>query len=181
MNDALTLAALGADTMNEAVRFLFAQASELLSARRHLKTRDKPQGEVLVEIAASDSKLLERPLARHRISVALIDQELDELTKAIAALRDANGAVRQLAPDETSALTVAEQLREILERLYGESIVFLGEKDPRSRIHVRQQADAIGGEMTGVKMLSPLEGDVSVEQNVRLLDKGGRIVGYEGD
>jgi len=168
----LTLSALAASALTQAVKFLYDRAGAALDRRATAKQN----------VGNLDSEVLANPLEPLRInSTALTVDRVARLERARGEL-SAYVQDRPISPDDQDLLATLTRVREDLEAVYGQRFTFVGEQRPRARVSVRQDEDHVDGAVTGIAA-SGLSGtvDVSVEQRAGVVHRDGEVTGLRLD
>jgi hypothetical protein len=179
MTEALSLAALTATALGEGVRFLYAQAGELLDRRREradtgtgmgtgMGMDSGPEGEPTPSVVASPAVL---PAA----DPELVRQLAAELRTLRADLRPQASGSRPL--DEQS-VRAAEALRRVLEVIHGARLVFRGEPRDAAVVRGTLDADEVAGYVAGVRA-QRAAGTVAGIVRIGRVEAGGTGVGVD--
>jgi hypothetical protein len=130
----LSPSAIGLAALTQGVSFLYAQAGELLKARRKAKETATEEAEApsYPELAVPDDVFLPLPegTARARTgAVELVANEIRELRGALLPYAEPD-ATDVLSSGSTEAFEQISRLRDLLESVYGTRISFRGEDRP---------------------------------------------------
>jgi hypothetical protein len=180
MPDPLTLRALGAVTATEEIKFLYAQASELLKAW-HERQRQLGSEEGPLRVPIADTDVLDGTPGEPMVEVSVLNREqvaLIQLTDLFAPY------VRGLADidlNDQKLVREAGQLRSLLEAAYGQRFTFRGEgRQPTgSRVTVTQVMGEVAGSMVGAEADLGAGVELSVDQRADRVRKEGSIIGYK--
>ncbi|MFG2955875.1 hypothetical protein ACGF5O_19400 [Streptomyces sp. NPDC048291] len=180
------LADLGTTALSEGIRFLFDQARALLDRRR-----SRQEGDGAATDEPGDGVVRLPPAA---FTGTLDTRRLDEaaLAESVAALRqlrtdlfpfvDDEGSVR---PGDVELLQRVDQLRRVLEAVYGQRITFVTEEGerPASGTVVDTSIDIaqINAEVVGVSVGRVDGGRFSTRIRGQNVGPGGRVVGFRAD
>jgi hypothetical protein len=182
------LASLGTTALSEGIRFLFDQARALLDRRRGNQAGDAAATD---ESEPGDGVVRLPPEA----FVGILDtRRLDEaaLTQSVSALRQLRTALFPFYDDETSVqqgdaelLQRVDQLRRVLEVVYGQRITFVTEADERPAsgtvIDTTIDIEEINAEVVGVRVGEVRGGSFKTEIRGKSVGPGGRVVGFQAD
>lgn len=163
MVEPLSLTAVGALALTEGVKFLYAQAGELLKYRRERKQAPelRPTAEILsgsVEAARPNDERLEE-----------LEPELTAGWHALAAY--AHG-IDEIDPADPELRRRVDGLRRALEVVYGQRITLQGEARPPSGPLVENEVRAARAEIldSRVGVVQGAPGGVGVDQRVDVTD-----------
>ncbi len=157
MVEPFSLGALGAIALTDGIKFLYAQAGEILKRRRERReTADAPPA----------STLLEGELAPLKLDPAAADELAGELRDLRHRLADYADEIEPA--EETDADTVAATLalREAIEAIVGQRITFRGEqREPTGTptITGSVRARELHGRASGVAFTGTPTGDIRGE------------------
>lgn len=179
MTDPLTLSFLSASALTEGIKFLYAQATELLK-RRYERSNKAAEEEALQPGAPPLEGWLE-PLRADVIVLAELKPDLRELRRLLADYVD---GISPTDPGDSALLERMDALRRILEAIYGQNITFRGEQRPVSGpvvegvINVR----AVAGHAAAVRA-NAITGSSTVrgEAYADEVQTGGEIIGVDID
>lgn len=158
MVEPFSLTAVGVLALTEGVKFLYAQAGELLKYRRERKQAPelRPPADALagsVEPVPPDDERLER-LA-------------DDVRERRRALADYAEGIDEIDPDDPELGRRVDDLRRVLEAIYGQRITFKGETREASGPLVENEVRAAEAEITrsrvGVVKGAPAGAEVGVK------------------
>ncbi|MET0423724.1 MAG: hypothetical protein ABW046_07620 [Actinoplanes sp.] len=176
-----TLAVLGGAVAAEGVKFLYGQATELLTEWR--ARRAAPDGKV-IEVPLASSSALDRPAVAPSADPALVQASQKDLIALSAGLSPyALGHADIDLQDERLAENT-NALRLLLEGLYGVRLTFKGEnrETTGTRLDIQQRLDAVHGSATGLEARKLSGGaDASVRQEVREVGADGTVTGAKID
>ncbi|RPF38072.1 hypothetical protein [Streptomyces sp. TLI_185] len=180
------LATLGTTALSEGIRFLFDQARALLDRRRGDQEQDA------AATAEPDDGVVQLPPDAF---VGTLDtRRLDEaaLAQSVATLRQLRTALFPFVDDETSVqpgdpelLQHVDQLRRLLEAVYGQRITFVTEAGARPAsgtvIDTTIDIDDINAEVIGVSVRQVSGGSYATKIRGKSVGPGGRVVGFQAD
>lgn len=179
MVDPLTLSALGTAALTEGVRFLYEQATELLRRRRDSKAKELEQSGTSVAVPALEGQLA--PLVPNPAVLARHQADLREVRRT---LQDYVEEIEPIDPSDRGLLVAAEEIRRLLEAIYGQRITFRGELRPASGPLVEGEIEVttVVGEAAAVQARS-VTGSATVRGVVRAQEVTGtgKIVGVSID
>jgi hypothetical protein len=124
MIEPISLGAIGAFALTEGVKFLYAQAGELLKHWREHK--DQPQQGPGPELRAP-ADLIEgavNPSLPNLERLERLEGEIRELRRSVADYAD---GVEEVDPGDVALLKRLDELRQTIEVVYGQRITFKGE------------------------------------------------------
>jgi hypothetical protein len=180
--ESLTLAAVGGTVLAEGVKFLYAQATELIRYWR--ARRDAKEGVTVIEPTASPpANLLAgrlAPLAVDHAALGRLESEIRDLRRR---LLDYIEGSEPITPDDESLLLHTDGLRRLLEAVYQQRFTFKGEQRESSGplIHGRVDVDEVAGNVAAVRIEVLKLGSGAVLGDVRTgrIAKGGEVVGLD--
>lgn len=184
MADALTLSALGGVAATEGIKFLYQQASELLTAwrdrRRRINAGEEPPEQVTVPIV--DHHVLDAAPAGDVADIAVLDREGRALVQLAGALSPYADGLADVELDDEELAEQAGRLRALLEAVYGQRLTFRGEqRDPTgTRVTVTQVLGQVEGSVVGANATVGPGGDLAVDQDVQTVKAGGSVTGFKG-
>jgi hypothetical protein len=163
MVDPLSLTAVGALALTEGVKFLYAQAGELLKYRRERKQAPelRPPADVLagsVEPAHPNDERLEE-----------LEPELTAGWHALAAYAQ---GIDEIDPTDPELRRRVDDLRRALEVVYGQRITLQGEARPPSGPLVENDVRAARAKILDSRIggIQGIPGGVGVRQDVDVTD-----------
>jgi hypothetical protein len=136
----LTLAAVGTMALTEGIKFLYAQAGELIRWRRE---RRKEQPAVVAE--AEDA--LEGRLAQPEVDVDAFDRLAPDIKALAGRLGNYANGLDEVVENDEDVVAAADALRTALEAVLGQRITFKGEPREASGTVVKGRVDV--GEVEG--------------------------------
>lgn len=181
MADPITLAVVGSLALTEGVKFLYAQASKILERRTARKdAADKPEAEGK-KTEAVNVQLPE--VFKGQLSAPQIDfDEVERLHKPMLELRSrlANYGDGMLTPDPANEDLIrdVDELRQILESIYGQRITFKDEKREESgtKVTTKFTVGSVRGKVT-VTQIEDLEGGtVETTADIGDIEQTGEVV-----
>lgn len=192
----LTLAGIAANVLTEGVKFLYGQASEMLSAwRRRRAARGDSGGEVPAhQVSLGDSNtappksVFAGNLRLSPPNTEVLEQHeeaLDEILVLPALVRIAHG--RDADPADPAQVEAAEALRALLENIYRTRITLVGEtgREPSGAPLVRGEAEAevVAGLLAGVvaTTIRIRSGTVEGQAKATEVKAGGTVAGVKAD
>jgi len=179
VTEPLSLAVLGGVAATEGIKFLYAQAAELIKAWR-ARGKDHEQEPLAVPIVATSA--LDAPpasttvdpavLARANATMLTLWQRLAPYAQDLAAVEDTDA---ELARD-------AGALRGLLEAAYGQRFTFRGEhREPTgTRVTVAQVLGTVAGRAVGVEGDIGAGATVEVRQDADGVSAEGTVTGVKG-
>ncbi|MGQ0775855.1 MAG: hypothetical protein ACT4NY_15790 [Pseudonocardiales bacterium] len=169
MSEILSLAELGATALTEAVKFLYAQAGDLLRRRRDRAEYD-------VHESMTESAVLAEPCS-------LPNPDLDAVGRLEAELRklrtDLHDYVDAVDPQDAWLVSRTDALRRVLEVIYGTPLIFAGEHRTEPQIRGRITADDVAGYVAAVRADRVVGGAIDGEARVKRVYSGAEVVGID--
>jgi hypothetical protein len=178
----VTLAVISGTVLTEGVKFLYAQAGDLIRYWRD--RRDAKGGEIVPEPSASPPE----GLLQGRLEPLTVDHEaLDRVQEQIRDLRrdllDYAEGTTPITPDDQGLLLRTDSLRGLLEAVYQQRLTFRGEQREAAgpAIHGRIDVDQVAGYAAAVRvqLLRLASGTVQGEARVGKVAEGGEAVGLD--
>ena len=157
MVEPFSLGALGAIALTDGIKFLYAQAGEILKRRRERK-------ETADTLPAPG--LLEGELAPLKLDAAAADELANDLRELRHRLADIADDIEPAEETNADAVAAALALREAIEAIVGQRITFRGEqREPTGTPTITGivRAREIHGRASGVTTASTPTGDVHGE------------------
>lgn len=170
-----SLAVLGGVVAAEGVKFLYGQATDLLKEWRARRSLDVP-------LAESDA--LDGPVPPTTVDPELLRTYHRELTTLSAGLSPYALDHADLDLDDPEIAAAVDQLRRLLETLYGVRLTFRGEQRERTgtTIDVQQKLETVHGSATGLAAKSLADGaEATIRQEVGEVGTGGDVTGARID
>ncbi len=174
------LAVLGVPVLTEGIKFLCEQAKELLLSRRRADDGDDagsagPEGRTVALPAAFTGSLDTSAYdPQQLVSVA------DALIAARSRLENYGSGLVHVDPQNADLRRDVDQLRTLLEAVYGQSITFATEADrPVSGTRVRTVVDVkeVAGKVTVTDIGHATSGEVSAVGKAERVEAGGEFTG----
>jgi hypothetical protein len=183
MPDPLTLAAVGAVALTEGIKFLYGQAGEALKrwrARKQAASTEAPTEPVPVELPAA---AFEGQLHDPRLDLDAVGRLEQELRDLRAALADYAQGIDTVNPNDRRVLEVVDGLRQAMETVYGQRIVFKGEVGPSSGTVVTGEAKVrdVRGYVAGLRARRIIAGTVTGRVEADTVEPGAAAIGLEVD
>jgi hypothetical protein len=178
----VTLTMIGGTVLTEGVKFLYAQAGDLIRYWR--ERRDAKAGETVPEPSASPPD----GLLQGRLEPLTVDHEaLDRVQEQIRDLRrdllDYVEGTTPIRADDRGLLLRTDALRGLLEAVYQQRLTFRGEQREAAGplIHGRIDVDQIVGYAAAVRiqLLRLGSGTVQGEARIGRVEEGGEGVGLD--
>jgi hypothetical protein len=127
MADPLTLTIVGAVVLTEGVKFLYGQAGEALKRRR--EQRDpRPAREPTSAVVAQVPPVFEEQFDSSAMDQDAVDRLESKLHEVRRELQDYVDGIAPIVLDDEQLLRSADQLRHLMEEIYGHRITFRGEQ-----------------------------------------------------
>lgn len=140
----------------EGVKFLFAQVSAVLRARRERRRKAKEEpglggtvaGDLVVPAEIPDS--LDGSLSNESLAVSQVEEVNDQLNSVYGKLQPYTDGREQVDLTDQDLLMLVEEARALMEKLYRQHLTFVGEinrpatGDPLSVVDQRQHKISAG-------------------------------------
>jgi hypothetical protein len=174
--DPLTLSVLGAAALTEGIKFLYAQATELLKRRRERKTAAE---QAPVDTPALEGEL-RQPLEADPAALERLEPDLRELRRA---LQDYVDDLEPVDSGDQRLLATADAVRQILEAVYQQRITFRGEQRPVSGPVVEGRVDVttVSGYAAAVRARTVTGGTVRGVASADEVTGTGQLIGVDID
>jgi hypothetical protein len=181
MIDPISMTALGS-AASQTVGFLYAQAAEVLKARRERRAAAGAGGPDL-HVPMVANQVLDGPATADTISSDVLEARLQALVKLTGALAPYALGQADIETASTELSQDAGTLRAILEALYGQRLTFTHEqREPTgSVVSVRQALADIDGTVVGAAGDVRAGGHLEVTQHADAVREGGRLTGHQGN
>ncbi|HMD91287.1 MAG TPA: hypothetical protein VKG80_01470 [Trebonia sp.] len=181
MTDPISLTVLGS-AASQTISFLYAQAAEVLKARRERRNAEKTQASV-IQVPIVANEVLDRPVTTTVINPDVVDAKLDVLVRLVGALAPYALGHADIEDAKPELYEEAGTLRAILEATYGQRLTFRNEnREPTgSVVTVRQVLGDIEGTVTGGEGDVGPGGHLEVTQQAGTVREGGSITGHRGN
>lgn len=135
MVEPITLAAVGTVALTEGIKFLYAQAGEVLKRwrdRRDDAERGDAQPEDTAPLDIKFPDAFEGQLSEPKIHFDVVEQLDKDLRETRNALTDYAQDIEKVDNSDEDLLAMTDALRQLLEAILQERITFKGEKRPPS-------------------------------------------------
>ncbi len=151
----LTLAGIGGLALTEGVKFLYAEAQDLI---KHWMDAKKSAGDsaaalapvqVEVELPPAFAGQLQNPSA----NLAVIAKNEDRFEALTGALGLYATGTKPIEPSDRKLLAKADELRGLLEEIFGQNLTFAGEERPATGTRILRgtvNVDVLHGTAAGV-------------------------------
>lgn len=184
--DPITLTSIGAIALNEGVKFLYGQASELLKARRERRSSSQsaPPTGGAVEIVVAENERLDQQLGRVSVNLQEIEENADILAALTNSLTPYAQGWETLRLENRAQIEAVEQLRAILEGLYGQRITFRGEdRQPTgTRVDAEQILGTVRGAVSAVRAGTVGRGtSIHSRQQADEVAEGATLIGLDAE
>lgn len=185
MTDPLALSTLGGQLASEGIKFLYGQAAEVLRAWRERRSR-ATRGEavpprLVVPIMASE--VLDGTPGEAVVDTAVLERETAALVRLAGGLAPYAQGLADLDPTDVDVAEQANQMRAVLEAVYGQRFTFRGEqRDPTgTQVTVTQVLGQVGGAVLGAQGDVAPGAGVDVRQQATTVEPGGSVTGFKGN
>jgi hypothetical protein len=180
MADPIGLTVLGS-AASQTISFLYAQAAELLKARReHRRANAAASADLHVPIVPNE--VLDRRITASMVDLMVLDAQHQLLVKLAGALAPYALGQTDIEDDDLELGENAGTLRALLEAIYGQRLTFRNEdREPSgSVVTVRQVLGEIEGTATGSAGDIGAGARLDVTQKADVIRAGGEITGHKG-
>jgi hypothetical protein len=152
MVEPFSLSAIGALAATEGIKFLYAQATEVLKRWRGRKAGK--EAEAAEPIPVGGANVLEGQLEPPKVNFDAVDRLHDDITTLASVLANYASGLEEPNPGDRELAEAADGLRRALEVVYGQRITFKGEPREASGPIVVGHADVekVAGDVTGVRV-----------------------------
>jgi hypothetical protein len=152
MVEPFSLSAVGALAATEGIKFLYAQAAEVLKRWRDRKAGK--EGEAQAPIPVAGAEVLEGKLDPPKVNFEAVERLQDDIRTLAGVLANYASGVEEPNPGDRELAEAADGLRRALEVVYGQRITFQGETRESSGPMVVGHADVekVVGDVAGVRV-----------------------------
>ena len=164
MIEPISLTAVGVFALTEGIKFLYTEAGELLKHRRESKEGTSPEGTGPELRPPAD--IIEGTVDPARPNDERLASLADQLKKRRGALADYADDVEAVDPSDVALLKEVDELRELIEAIYGQRITFKGENREPSRPLVENEVKALEAKIRGSEVGVVESESASVRQHV---------------
>ncbi len=172
---------LGGAALTGGVKFLYDQVSELLKRRRERKEAAKNGSE---PPAAPEQPITSEVLVgelRPTIDDSILEARIDELLALKKQLLEIGEGEREADPADAAVIRDFEQLRALLEAIFGQRITFEGESDrppTGSAIAVTMKTENVDGEVVVADLHEIRDGStVTIKSEHGAIGKDAKLTG----
>jgi hypothetical protein len=180
MIEPISLTAVGVFALTEGIKFLYAEAGELLKHRR--ESKEGAGQEASEPELRPPAEIIEGTVEPTRPNIERLDRLADELQKRRRSLTDYADDVEAVDPSDVALLKDVDELRRLIEVIYGQRITFKGEHREPSGPLVENEVEAMEAEIidseVGVVEIDSASGTVKQRTDVTGAKiSGGSTVG----
>ncbi len=182
---ALTLASVGGTVLTEGIKFLYGQASELITWWRQRNQDKEIAAPVAPPHSASAPDSFDGPVLQGQPdldALARLEEQLAAVLKQ-QVLVGVGALGETLETTNAEHVRAAETLRSLLESVYGQAITFHGEagRPPSGTPFVRgtAKAESVLGRLTGLDAEVITEGHAEGSADVVVVEPGGEVTGLK--
>ena len=189
MADPFTLSALGMVAATEGVKFLYAQATEVVKKIREKRDADKklaegaaPAGTALIVASATAvPALFEKKGEIPDIHLDEAEKVETELNAARKALADYHDDTETLKENDTEVFAQIDSLRRLLERVYQRELTFIGETRTSTGLNIVSNivVKDVEGELTGVEATKQMDANINASMKIETIKKDGKVTGVK--
>ena len=186
MPDPFTIAAVGGLVLTEGVKFLYAQASDIIKRwhdRRSKKSDASaetklPEKELASVPEAKVTDILQGQLSPPEIHYEQVEKVYEPLNKARKELLDYQEGTLPVDPKDQNLIKNAEALRQLLELIYQQRITFKGEDREPSGPKVITVVDVkeVLGEVLGIDVDEIASGSVETNVKADTVGPGAKLI-----
>jgi hypothetical protein len=164
MIEPISLTAVGVFALTEGIKFLYTEAGELLKHRR--ESKEGAGQEVSEPELRPPADIIEGTVEPTRPNDERLERLADELQKRRKSLTDYTDGVEAVDPSNVALLKDVDELRRLIEVIYGQRITFKGEQREPSGPLVENEVRAIEAKIRGSKVGVIQSSTASVKQSV---------------
>jgi hypothetical protein len=164
MIEPISLTAVGVFALTEGIKFLYTEAGELLKHRRESKEGERQEGSEPELRPPAD--IIEGTVEPARPNDERLARLADELRERRKSLTDYADDVAEVDPSDVALLKDVDELRRLIEVIYGQRITFKGEQREPSGPLVENEVRAIEAKIRGSKVGVVESSTASVKQSV---------------
>jgi hypothetical protein len=182
----LTAAGIGAVALKEGIKFLYEQAGEILRRWRERKDESRDgsamsSGHDNLTLTSPPPGVFDGQISQLRIHFVALNDKEAELRRLYRELSEYVTEVEPIMAGDRDLLSKVDNLRGILEEVFGQHITFVGEQRPATGTSVvgTVKATTVSGEAIGIDAEGPVAGDLHGSVEAGTVDKGGKAVGVK--
>jgi hypothetical protein len=179
MIEPISLGAVGVFALTEGIKFLYTEAGELLKHRR--ESKDSARQESSEPELRPPADIIEGTVEPTRPNAERLERLADELRERRRSLTDYADDVEAVDPSDVALLKEVDELRRLIEVIYGQRITFKGEhREPSGPLvenEVRAMEAKIRDSEVGVVEISGATGSVTQTTDVTGAEIEGSTVG----
>jgi hypothetical protein len=179
MVEPITLGALSGVALTEGIKFLYAQAGEVLKG-----WRARGGGDVSVSsIEAVDAEIVEGDLQLATPDWDAVERLGGDLRVLRSQLADYIDGIEPVGPDDLALLETGEALRKMLEVIMRQRITFTGETRRASAPVIVGQADLdeVAGYAAAVRARLVERGEIHGRLQARRVEQGAKAIAVDID
>jgi hypothetical protein len=186
MVEPITLAAVGTVALTEGIKFLYAQAGEVLKRWRERRDAAESDDAPPDDTARMDIKLpeaFEGQLSEPKIHFDVVERLDKDLRETRNGLTDYAQDIEKVDNSHEELLAKTDALRRLLEAVLQERITFKREKRPPSGpvVEGHIDVDEVAGYAAAVRAKIITSGHVKGEARASRVQQGGEFVGVDAD
>ncbi len=189
MADAFTLSALGMVAATEGVKFLYAQATEVIKKIKEKRDADKKIAEGVAPVATaltvasanSVPALFEKKGETPTIHLEEAEKVETELKAARNALAGYSDDTETLQENDAEVFAQIDALRRLLERVYQRELTFIGETRTSTGLNIITRIDVkdVEGELTGAEVTRQIDANIDVAMKIETIKKDSKVTGVK--
>jgi hypothetical protein len=179
-----TLAAVGASALTEGIRFLYAQAGDVLKRWRERRDRREAAGEARPDsqVAVPQPVVLAGDLGPVSIDYAAVERLEDDLKLLRARLLEYIEG-EPVDPADEQLVRSVDGLRRVMEAVWHQRITFQGEQRPPSGALAEGEVDVetVRGYVAGLRIGTMTRGHARGSVHATTVDEDAEAVGLDID
>lgn len=185
MADPLSLSTITGVVLTEGIKFLYAQAGDIIKRWNERKakgsTSQLPEEEPL---AIQSPAVLEGALSTPVIHYDRVERLQSDLVSLVAGLGNYANGFEEADTSNHELLQRVDAVRQILEAIYGQAISFRGERRAASGVPVIEgeaDLDEVAGYAAAVRARTVTSGTIRGSIAAKVVKEGGEAVGVDID
>lgn len=187
MADPLSLALVGGTVLTEGIKFLYGQLSKILERRAARKEAEEKAASDDSASARTEPAQVQLPaafegqLTSPQVDFEAVEQQLPTIRALRSQLVNYSDGVLRIDPQNQEVITAIDNLRQVLESIYGQTITFKGENRPPSGVKVTTEAraDVVAGKFTGTRIQGGDKGEYNTKIEVGRVEEDGEVIGTD--
>ena len=182
-----SLATVESSVLNEGVKFIFAQLTDLLRRlreRREQKHGASPPAPTDLVVAAQSPEALDGALTPSTVSVGELTRLEPQMRELRQQLADYADGIESADNQDVEFLALFDEARSLLEIVLGQRITFRGEQASASgtTIDAKVRASEIEGYLAGIRVRRVSPGtQVTARVEADVVRPGGSVIGVDAE